>query len=299
LAIVLLLISCEREIEVKLPPAEDKIVIEGFIEQGVPPLVFVTKSMGYFEPTDISTLQSIIVRDATVSMVANGQEIEMDQICVSQLPSEFLPIISELSGLSETQLLLFNYCFYTTLNPAFFGKIGTTYDLKVTHKGDEFTSSTLIPQPVKLDSLWFKIRNPEKMTGIVWYKFNDPANVYNAYRIYSKRLGKDSNFAPVSGSVFEDRFFDGKPIEAYFFPGPRAGQEFRDLLAVEGDTVVVKFCAIDEGVFRFIRDFTTSVSSNGNPFAAPSTIYTNIKGGALGYWGGYGATYDTLVAKSN
>ncbi len=40
----------------------------------------------------------------------------------------------------------------------------------------------------------------------------------------------------------------------------------------------------------------TEVSNNGNPFAAPTAIKSNISGGALGYWGGYGTVYDTIVA---
>jgi hypothetical protein len=293
-----LFVSCEREIEVKLPPAEDKVVIEGFLEQGTPPLVFITKSMGYFEPTDLTTIQNIIIRDAAVTMSVNGQEIDLELFCISQLSPSLLPLVSELTGLSETQLISFNYCFYTTLNPAFFGKIGSSYGLKINHNKREYTSTTTIPEPVPLDSLWFKLRDPERPEGIIWYKFTDPANVYNAYRIYSKRLGKDSNYTPVSGSVFEDKFFDGKPIEAYYYPGRRGQEDYRSLLVVEGDTVVTKFCSIDADAFRFLRDFTTSINSNGNPFAAPSTIATNIKGGALGYWGGYGVTYDTLVAKT-
>ena len=35
--------------------------------------------------------------------------------------------------------------------------------------------------------------------------------------------------------------------------------------------------------------------SSGNPFSAPTTVTTNIEGGGLGVWGGYGATYDTLI----
>ncbi|MBA3899157.1 MAG: DUF4249 domain-containing protein [Bacteroidetes bacterium] len=297
LAFTLLFISCEREIEVELPPVEEKLVIEGFIEQGVPPLVFLTRSMGYFEPTDINTLQNIIVRDATVSISTNGTAIELELYCISQLPPTLLPMISELSGLPVAQLISFNYCFYTTLNPDYFGKIGSSYALEVNHKNEEYTSFTTIPQPVPVDSLWFIKREQAKPEGLVWLKFTDPANRYNAYRVYSKRLGKDGNFTPVSGSVFEDKFFDGKPVEFYFYPGRRGQEEFSNLLVVEGDTVVIKFCSIDEGVFRFLRDFETSIVSNGNPFAAPSTISSNIKGGALGYWGGYGVTYDTLVAK--
>jgi hypothetical protein len=34
--------------------------------------------------------------------------------------------------------------------------------------------------------------------------------------------------------------------------------------------------------------------TDGNPFASPITIRSNIQGGAIGVWGGYGASIDTL-----
>jgi hypothetical protein len=60
---------------------------------------------------------------------------------------------------------------------------------------------------------------------------------------------------------------------------------------------VVKFCTIDHEAFEYLRTFETEVMNNGNPFAAPSSVKTNITGGALGAWIGYGASFDTIKAK--
>jgi hypothetical protein len=297
LPLLLLLNSCEKEITVDLPQAEDKLVVEGFIENNMPPIIFLTKNMGYFEPTDALTLQNIIIRNAKVTMQMGFKEIELLSVCVSQLPDSLLPAVSLVSGVTVDQLKLFNYCFYTTLDTAFFGKINETYNLKITHAGKTHSASTLIPEPVPVDSLWFQIRNEQTGRGVVWMRVLDPPGKYNAYRIFSLRLGKDSTFDPAYGSVFDDMFFDGKPVEFYFYQSPRNGDDFRSKMASRGDTVVVKFCSIDASTFRFLKDYETDIASNGNPFAAPTTIKSNITGGALGYWGGYGVTYDTLIIK--
>jgi hypothetical protein len=64
----------------------------------------------------------------------------------------------------------------------------------------------------------------------------------------------------------------------------------------KGDTIVFKWCSIDKAHFDFWRTLEQSNRSQGNPFASPTTINSNINGG-IGIWGGYAATYDTVVAK--
>lgn len=62
-----------------------------------------------------------------------------------------------------------------------------------------------------------------------------------------------------------------------------------------GDVIVVKFCTIDKAHYEFWRTFETAVAGVSNPFAAPTTVRTNVKGG-LGIWGGYGISLDTIYA---
>ena len=303
--IFLLLLSClgcEKEIYISIPPAEEKLVVEGFIEQGMPPIVILTKSSGYFESTDISSMQNTIIKDADVFINNGTQELKLTQLCVNTLPDSMLPYISSLTGLTPDHLKLFDYCFYTTLNSSLWGEAGKTYTLSINHRNKNYKAVSSIPQLVPLDSLWFIKRTPEGNLGTIWARLSDPPFTYNAYRIFTKRLGRDESYTPSWGSVFEDKFFDGKTFDFYFYRGSKANSENPDDNNIEraffrtGDTIVVKFCSIDNGVFRFIRDLETEVSNNGNPFAAPLTIHSNITNGALGYWAGYGAAYDTIIA---
>jgi hypothetical protein len=62
-----------------------------------------------------------------------------------------------------------------------------------------------------------------------------------------------------------------------------------------GDTVTLKWSAIDRGVFNFYQTFEYAVGTVGNPFSSPINVQTNISGGALGIWAGYGSTYTTIV----
>ena len=56
LVAVLTLIACEKEITVDLPRTDPKIVVEGTIETGRPPLVLLTRTQNYFDPTSIEAL---------------------------------------------------------------------------------------------------------------------------------------------------------------------------------------------------------------------------------------------------
>jgi hypothetical protein len=64
-----------------------------------------------------------------------------------------------------------------------------------------------------------------------------------------------------------------------------------------GDTVIVKFCSIDQATYDFWRTAEGEMYSNGDPFISPSQIVTNTKGGSLGVWGGYGTLFDTTICK--
>jgi len=295
------LIACEKEIDFELPEVDKKIVVEGKIEQGLPPFVMLTKTVGYFEDTDINTLQSLFIHNATVT-VSNGTFTEtLTEICTSEIEDSLLPTVAELIGVTLNELETFGFCLYTTLNPAMFGEVGKSYALTIEAEGKTLTSTTTIPTLVYMDSYYYKDQPGYSDYGYLWFKLNDPPIVNNAYRIFTKRGEQDEIFIPANGSVFDDHFFNGLNFEAFIFRGhindskdPADYSETADYFH-QGDTIIIKFCSIDQPHFEFLSSFEIASFNNGNPFVAPAQVQTNIEGG-LGVWGGYGVTYDTLIA---
>ena len=47
---IILFISCQKEIDIDLLSVDNQIVVEGAIEQNIPPYVILTKSVGFFDP---------------------------------------------------------------------------------------------------------------------------------------------------------------------------------------------------------------------------------------------------------
>jgi len=317
LLIAALLPGCQKEITIDLPSSARKIVVEGTIEQGMPPVIMLTWSQGYFEPTDLNSLQNYFVRDATVR-VSNGMEtVELQMICASELTPEQLEFASEFLGFDPAQLAQFNICLYTSLNLAIWGETGTTYTLWVDYEEHHLKAQTRINELVFIDSLWFRIPNysPGDSLGFIFGLLSDPDTAGNAYRWFARRINrypgwvpqaalrgqqKDATFIAPLGSVFDDTFFNGLSFEFGYYRGRQSNSnKFDDLNAEagyfkQGDTVVIRGCVIDRGVFQFFNSFENQVSNQGSPFALPYNVKSNVEGG-LGVFAGYGAVYDTVV----
>lgn len=297
----LTLVSCEKEIDIELPESERKLVVEGSIEPGQPPFVILTKTIGYFAPTDVNTFQGLFVRNAIVTVSNGTNTVQLTELCSSQLPDSVLSSLAILIGTSEENLKSFDYCIYSTLNTSIFGEVGKTYSLTVEADGEYLTSTTTIPQPIPMNYYYYKDQPGFSNYGYLWFNQTDPPEYGNAYRIYTQRKGKDERFIPADGSVWDDQLINGLTFDAFIFRGSEpnstnpedTGENSEYYL--QGDTVYIKFCTIDMPHYDFWQTYETAAFSSGNPFSAPTTIRTNIEGGGLGVWGGYGTTYDTLI----
>jgi len=307
--------SCEKEITVDLPDAEQKIVVEGTIFPGDFPLVLLSYTQGYFDPTDITSLQNIFVHDADVTISANGNEYALIEFCSSDLSPEELELASAALGVSVESLQSLDLCLYTSFELT--GAPGTIYTIEI-HKDDyHITGSTRIPELVYLDTVYFDIINPDVQDtlGILYGELTDPDTVGNAYRWFAKRIShypanapdadlrgqqKDRTYIAPFGSVYDDSFFNGLSFEFAYPRGLEANStkfddenDERSYFKV-GDTVAIRGCTIDRAAFKFIRSLEAQISNQGSPFAIPFNLESNLEGG-IGAFIGYGAVYDTVV----
>ena len=290
--ISIFLISCQEEITLDIPQAETKIVVEGAIEPGFPPYVILTKNQSYFDPININTLDDIAVGDANVKVWTYNEDGSKDSTILELLPSPYdsVPLYTDLDIISNPTL-------------AFTGEIGKTYYLEIQWNNQVFTSSTTIPTPTPLDSLWVeKNENAEKDFKYdirAWY--SDPANVQNNILIRSKRIERwkrDSVYGEIKNEADPqlilvdagpDVLVNGDSFET-FFPRPSEGGGFptgayntdrwkyfeengiQDSVYLPRDVVLIKFCQIDDPALRFWRGLIRQFASGGNPFAEPLFI---------------------------
>ena len=298
---VIMLLSCEKEIDIEIPITAERLVVEGAIEQNQPPFVLLTRSSDYFAPTDINSLKNIFVHNAIVTVSNGTNTVQLNEICAENLPDSLLDDIALLIGISELDIKTFGFCLYTSLNTSILGEIGKTYSLNVQAEGQELTASTTIPTPNRMNYYYYEDQPGFEEYGYLWFNQTDPPEYGNAYRIFTQRKNKDGRFIPADGSVWDDKLLNGLTFNAFVFrghePNSVAEEDNNETSEyfLQGDTVFVKFCTIDLPHFDFWETFEVAAFNNGNPFAAPTTIRSNIYGGGLGVWGGYAATYDTIV----
>lgn len=299
---LLLFVSCEKVIDIDPPEGATGIVFEGSIESGSFPIIIISRSQGYFTPitTSASALAEFLVDTAEVYVEVDGVEYMLDRICLSNLPPEFQAEAQSILGISELPDG-FDICIYASLDPALTGVPGKTYTMRAIVDGNEYRSTTKIPELVALDSLWFKldINSASDTFGFIWAKLPDPDTLGNNYYIWTKRLGRDNGFTSVGGASFDDRFFNGQTFDFNMSRGRRFGV-FDANEEEEGrfrayDTVVVKFATIDAPVERFWGTARAATSAGFNPFASPVTVISNVDNNGRGVWGGYGVTYDTII----
>lgn len=301
LFVALCITSCERDATINIQGGEQKPVVHGWIEPDMPPVIILTQSKPYFGTTNFSSLSDLFIHNATITVSTDNYSAQLTEICSQNVPPNLLPVIAQFLGIDSTTLSMVNYCVYSTFDNNIFGQAGKKYFLNISFDNKVLTSETEIPQPVALDSLWFKIQPPSTNLGFVWATLTDPPVSGNCYRWFAKREGKDFSFIAPIGSAFEDKFINGTTFNFGFSRGdddfattpepPEENGYFKI-----GDTVIVKFCSIDYTHYQFWRTFETQVANNGNPFAAPAPVKSNINGG-LGIWGGYSPVYDTVVCQ--
>jgi Domain of unknown function (DUF4249) len=285
LSILLIFIySCEKPIEFTPETQEPKLVVEGIIEGGQHPTVFLTRSLDFFSQISREELTGSFVRDAEVT-ISNGTNTE---------------ILKEYQVRVSGDTVLYYYSIDTANGRVgMLGELGETYQLKINTGGKEYSATTTIPFPVKtLDSLYYRYADiPGDTSRVILYgRFNDPPGYGNYIRYFTNV--NSGLYRPGLNSVYDDQVVDGKKYNIQIERGVDRNTEidFENYsYFTRGDIISVKFCNIDKAVFDFWRTMEYSYSSIGNPFSSPTKVIGNISNGALGYFGGYAVQYASII----
>ena len=186
----------------------------------------------------------------------------------------------------------------SNLSTAFVGQLNKSYILKIVADGKQYNAATDIPANVNYpDSVWFKTapQNPDTNKRVMYIRATDPVGRGNYVRYFTKK-NKEA-FLP-GENVFDDQVIDGSTYEIQLPQGinrnnpPKADSIFYK----NGDTVTLKFCAINKASYTFWNTWEFAYQSIGNPFAQPNKVIGNISNGALGIFTGYAAGYRTVTA---
>ena len=240
-----ILCGCKKVIDVSVSNAAAQVVITGEVSNRVGPYkVNISKSVNYSSNNIFPP-----VSGAFVTITGNG-------------------IVDTLSETTPGA--------YTTHK--LFGKPGESYALYVSAEGKVYTATSLMPEPVHLDSISFISGFKNNLYAVA--NFQDPQGVVNYYQFIEYSDGvKFNNGRGIS--VFDDRLSDGRYINRLLY------DDSTDIKP--GITLRVQMNCIDEGVYNYLNELLQITSGGGAGFSSPTPANpaTNITGGALGYFSAY------------
>ena len=300
LCIWLTLVGCEEEVAIDIPEGEEQLVVQGHLEQDAPPFVILTRSVGVLTPGSAEIYNAAFVRGAQITITHNGQSFPLQERLLRELGKPNQQLVSEQFGFSLTnQTNKPGFDVYVYTSDILKGKAGQQYHLQINAENKILTAVTSIPFPTPVDSLWFAPHPNPRNDSLVtlWYRYKDPDTLGNQIRYFTSR-NSEPFYSGNTSSVFNDEFVNGRLID---FPLERGRAKSApvnmetDSYFTRGDTVRLKWAAIDYPHYQFWFTLEADRASNGNPLGFPTTVRSNITGG-LGIWGGYGVSRHTIIA---
>lgn len=273
---ILILISCTKEVKIDETKSTQQLVVEGYIEPDKFPIVYLTKTSDYFDKIDSANILQYIASYAKVSVSVEGKT----EVLTLKRYKDRFPIFYY----EGTEIV---------------GEIGKTYKLKIELSGKVYESTTTLTSKVDLNSLsYFEATdNPEQK--FLKINFTDPIDTKNYYRIYTKRIGKDSDFIPCYLSTFADYGNEGKEVnfEIIRSYSPVINTD-NGRYFVTGDSVIVKFCTMEKKQYDYWKAIETQIAISSNPFGlSSSTPISLITNNSLGVWGGLSSSYYIVKIK--
>ena len=268
--LILLNLSCQKEIDLNLPEAEEQIVVDGYIENNAYPYVVLTRSVPFFSEIDSVQLRSLVVTTAKVTVTCDS----VSEILTLQPNEKFFPP-------------------YVYRGTTFKGEAGKKYSLKVEVSNKVITANTSITNKASIDSIWFEPLKDNDTLGLLWMQIQDNPNESDYYRVLTKRKGKDSNYIPsMIFSAFSDINFNGKLFKIAVYKGiTDFSHPLEDIYFNIKDTVNIRLSTMDKESYNCWMSLQNEMVNYGNPLAEPNNpIVTNITNG-IGVWTGFGSNY--------
>lgn len=258
----LLIISCEKVIEIDLPGNEPALVIEGYLEKDSLCVVQLSSTIDIFDGKTPD-----FITDAVIT-------------------------ISDNQGTTET-LLYQDFGRYkgTLLR----GQIGNTYTLSVQVNNQEYKASSTILSAVPIDSIQVKEGSDIIFIGAggedyksVYVHYTDPSTTPNNYLLkflYIPNSNNDNAYSLDRTYLRNDDNKNGLPDSAFLFSQPLQ----------TGDIIIAELRSIDQAVFDYYFSIEDALVGNSFTSAAPANPKSNFSNGALGYFGAWSKEVEFFV----
>ncbi len=252
-SITILIGACdlEKEVDLNLPEFEPKLVVECYLEPGKPYRVILSESVGYFGTLD---LDLPVVNNATVMITHNGiKDTLINSVFVEPSPGGN-PLLAKVFNYGSSTLVPEDY------NSDFHLEI-------VDSAGRTITATTQLLPVVPLDSVQY-LYLQDSSASLLTIHTDNPNETNWYYRTQHKTVVTLDSLK--GGFVLDDELITGSN-NSMAVGGPPVYDA--------GDTAIVTLYHITESYAEFLETTAAAQQNNGNPFATPSSIKSNIVGG--------------------
>ena len=271
----MLMVSCQKEINITQPDYQQKVSIQGIAEPDSLPIVFFNRTTPFLSAT--TTTGQLVIRNATV-----------------KISSEKAVDILKLDSLYDRIYCQFSY-FYKGAKKISWN---TAYTLDITNGSDSYTATTNTTlQKAVIDSVAYTTAFNDvygEHEGVIVY-FKDIGGATNYYRYEQTRLidttmkhasislsfsciGKDTLRVLEQGrSVYTDQNVDGQQIKIVIEPAYTHKKGLKGL---------VKIQSIDKAMYDFYDQVDRQKLTQYNPFVEPIFLKEGQFGSkAIGFFG--------------
>lgn len=239
-----LLSSCslKKNIDIVLPDYASQPVVECYIEPGKPYRLALIESVDYFSSPSYPA-----IKDALVIITHNG----VSDTLVYTFP------LDKLDG------KYYNYVGDTTKKVPYDYNSPFTLYIK-DNKGRILTSTTYIPKPVVIDSVWFDFNNKGRATSSIRFQDANPfmEDYYRFLVIVNPGL-----FTEKGDITFSDELITSSTIQ------------ITSRTTVEPGFIDMYLMHLTPEHYNYIQSTDNAWEANVNPFAQPSAVKSNINGG--------------------
>lgn len=275
LLLLLLTLSCQKEIELDYRDIEPVVSIEGRVtNEQVYVLITRTRSMN----------DSVKGRGIGGAVVTISSEDGTEQLVYDVRDGYYRPA----SGMK--------------------GVPGRTYRLDVTLDGHQYAASSTMPRQAPIVSTQF-IWQPLLDNGMLMYEMwaSDPEpDVRNYYWYRVDRRAKDPKVRQKQGtdayrwSSFDDRgainariYRDIMCVNEEMMDGQDIEDDQLKSILFDGDTITLQLMTIDRAMFEYYQSLSVGQRMGANPIS-------NISGGCLGYFAAGSVSHaDTVIYNKN
>jgi hypothetical protein len=227
-----------------------------------------TRTQPYFEIPNAGDLIKVLVPDAIVTITHREVTETLSYIPPVVLTPEPTPTPGIFYKTGEYQL-----------NKKIPSDFSEPFYLNIRADGKNITAQTLIMPPITIDSLYILYDNRNRASIRVIWQDPNPGKM-NYYRFIADNGKPDS----LNHFVFSDRVLSSeKQIIS-------TGFNYQ-----AGDTVRIRIYHITEEYYTFYRSVSRAITANYNPLAEPTSIKSNVRGGAIGIFTGFSQTRQTVI----